>query len=501
MSGLSYHKSQSKRSFLWLVLGVVLLILSNGRWVAPIAAWLAPLFLLRFMRTRRFLTGIIIGIPVYVAASWLMWLHMLMPGDWDWFGVLFIGGMGLVLFLPFVIDRLIAPRYSGFLSTLVFPLAWTTTEYVISLASPYASFSNLAYTQFGNLPLMQLVSVTGIWGISFMITWFASVANFVWEGDFRPARIRQVVYAFGIVLAAVLLYGGVRLTYCAPSGETVRIASIIRSDEYRESLRAVEFLRDKQAVGFAERDRLLEQSRRAARLGARIVFWQETAVSLIYEEEEFIAPGRELARDEEIYLGMTYYTVARNAAGEPATPGETATLPENKFVMIDPNGEVLWRYSKAHPVPGEGIAAGDGVIPFAETPYGTIAPVICFDLDFPGYVSQVGRRGGDILLAPSFDWKEIDPLNTHAAVFRAIENGCSLVRCTAYGLSLGTDYQGRVRSASDYFTTDERVMLSDLPTAGVWTPYPHIRELFAWIMAIGLVLMVCLGWFGPGRNR
>ncbi|MBN2225956.1 MAG: hypothetical protein JW763_01185 [candidate division Zixibacteria bacterium] len=492
MSGSAFHKNTTGRSYLWLIAAAVLLVVSNGRWIAPVAAWLAPLFLIRFLRSRRPLSGIVIGAVGYVAASMVMWLRMLMTGGWDWFSVLFVGAMGVVMFLPFVLDRLIAPRHHGFVSTLVFPLAWTTMEYIVSLVSPFATYSNLAYTQYGNLPLMQLASITGIWGIAFLVTWFASTANYVWEGEFHIARIRQALYIYGGILAIVLLYGGVRISYFAPAGKTVRIAGILRSDGYRDEMSTAEYLRDKQAVGFAERDRLLAQSRRAAQLGANVVIWQETAVSLIYEEEAFLAPGYEVAREEGIYLGMTYYTVSRNADGEPADRGEAVTLPDNKFVMIDPNGEIVWEYHKAHPLFGEHIEPGDGVIPFVATPFGIIAPVICFDLDVPDYIGKVGRHGGDILLAPSFDWRQITPLNTHAAVFRAVENGCALVRCTAHGLSVGVDCQGRVRGALDSFTTDERVMICDVPVDGVGTLYPHIRDLFAWIMAVGFVLIAVM---------
>ena len=41
-------------SYLWLVLAFVLsLFAMNGTWDFPLAAWLSPLFLLRFTRTHR----------------------------------------------------------------------------------------------------------------------------------------------------------------------------------------------------------------------------------------------------------------------------------------------------------------------------------------------------------------------------------------------------------------------------------------------------------------
>ncbi|UCD17150.1 MAG: hypothetical protein JSV44_11970 [Candidatus Zixiibacteriota bacterium] len=480
----------SRRSYLWLAIGVILLVISSGKWVVPAATWLAPVFIMRFLRTQKAVPGLATGAILYILASLIMWGEMLMPDGWAWYPILLISGLGLAMFSPYLIDRMVSPRLDGFVVTLVFPLGWTTAEYVLSLASPYATFSSLAYTQYGNLPLMQLVSVTGIWGIPLLITWFAAVVNWIWESEYPRARLRCAFGIYGIILIAVLLLGGVRLTIFAPGEETVRVASVTTAPDYRIRLREVSTLSEKQVVGIEQRDLLLEQSRRAARLGAGIVFWQEYAVALVSAEEAFIIPGRQLARDEQIYLGMAYSTVARNENGDPASPGERATPPENKIVMIDPSGAIIWEYLKANPIPGEGIMRGNGIIPVRDTPYGRLASVICFDLDFPGFILQAGRDDVDILLAPSYDWKEIVPLSTHVAVFRAVENGCSLIRCTGHGLSIATDYQGRVRSSVDYFTSDQRVMIADVPVGGVATLYSLIGDLFAWLCAAGLVAVI-----------
>jgi apolipoprotein N-acyltransferase len=63
--------------------------------------------------------------------------------------------------LPYLADRLSTPRLGGFVATLVFPLAYTTIEYLASFG-PFGTITSLANTQYGNLPLLQLVSVTGI---------------------------------------------------------------------------------------------------------------------------------------------------------------------------------------------------------------------------------------------------------------------------------------------------------------------------------------------------
>jgi apolipoprotein N-acyltransferase len=98
----------------------------------------------------------------------------------------------------------------------------------------------------------------------------------------------------------------------------------------------------------------------------------------------------------------------------------------------------------------------------------------------------------DIMLVPSNDWREIDPWHSHMARFRAIEQGFNMVRHTSSGLSIATDYQGRVLASMDHFVTDHRAMVAYVPTRGVRTLYSRIGDLFAWICIAGLIAAVGL---------
>jgi len=56
--------------YLWLIIGFIFLIFSNGTFnIIPIATWLAPLFLLRFLGTQNKLKGLLIFLPVYILVS------------------------------------------------------------------------------------------------------------------------------------------------------------------------------------------------------------------------------------------------------------------------------------------------------------------------------------------------------------------------------------------------------------------------------------------------
>ena len=79
----------------------------------------------------------------------------------------------------------------------------------------------------------------------------------------------------------------------------------------------------------------------------------------------------------------------------------------------------------------------------------------------------------------------------------AIENGYSLIRNGYHGVSIAVDYHGKMLSQLDNFTTDERVMIADLPTEGIQTIYALVGDLFAWLCVLGTVGLIGLAI----RNR
>ena len=117
----------------------------------------------------------------------------------------------------------------------------------------------------------------------------------------------------------------------------------------------------------------------------------------------------------------------------------------------------------------------------ADTPYGRIGAAICFDMDFPGFIRQAGKQGVDIMLVPAFDWEPIKPYHTQVGLFRALENGMSVVRQVNTGTSMAVDYQGRLLGYQDYFATEDRLMLADVPVKGVKTGYTVIGDGFAYL--------------------
>ncbi|MGQ9546664.1 MAG: nitrilase-related carbon-nitrogen hydrolase [Dehalococcoidia bacterium] len=480
----------NRLSFLWLALASILVLFSNGKWNIPVATWLSLVFALRFFRTQPTKRGFI----VYTLVS-------IIPFYFAWQGVVPIPGIGYFIFVVmiclfsasiFLTDRLLAPHLKGFASTLVFPSAFVTMQYIMTLASPYGSFGSLAYTQYGNLPLLQILSVTGLSGVTFLLAWFASVVNWAWEQQLEWRKVWRGVVTYVGVLAVILIGGGASLI-SQPSSDATRIATILAtqifemSQDIRNSLyrflsgNVTETeLKSIRAELNANIEDLFERSEREARAGARIVFWSEVAGYVLKEDElALIERGRTLASQEGIYLGMALATLSFGQR-----------LFENKIVLIEPSGEVAWEYLKARPVPGENSLRGDGEILTLDTPYGKVAVAICFDMDFPDLIRQAGEAEVDLMFNPANDWKEVGPLRMRMATFRAIENGFSLIRPASNGFSVATDSHGQVLAITDYVTSEDPVMIAFVPTGGRKTIYSEIGDVFAWLCMAGLVTAI-----------
>ena len=130
-------------SLLWLALALGLSLFAvNGRWDIALAAWLFPVFLLRFARTQNPVVGFL-GAWFVSTAAFLFWYWQTLSS----LSVFFIGiGVIAAAFqaLPYLLDRIFSFRLRGFLSTLIFPLASVLIDYLKTQVSPLGSIGSIA---------------------------------------------------------------------------------------------------------------------------------------------------------------------------------------------------------------------------------------------------------------------------------------------------------------------------------------------------------------------
>jgi apolipoprotein N-acyltransferase len=464
--------------------GTGFLAVSNGRWNIAIAAWFFPYLFLRYFRARHTLPGIMTGAAAFVAVYlFMIWFTLDFEALSPAFRIVSGVAYGLVFLVPFIADHLIAARIPGPLSTLLFPCVWVTVEYLLGCLT--GTWFSLAYTQYGHLPLMQIVSVTGIWGISFLVAWFGSALRYLKEIGFSWSMGRWLVCGYAAVAAAVLGYGWIRIHFASPVHGVLQSASIVNDESSLKNL--ISTTAEYKTEAFRDRaNRALEEmmgrSRAAAQKGAGLVAWQEYALCLPESDEaELVRQGGELARTEGVHLVMAVALL----------PGDFPNHPwVNKLIWVGPDGRARALYQKSKPARTlEPIMAGKGIPPVVDTVWGKIAAFIGADLDYPQIARQAAKPGAGLLLAPSLDWKAVATLHTRMGVFRSIENGCSLIRAAGQGQSIAVDGFGRTLATLNYFNSPERIMFASVPMIRAFTLYTYIGDLFAWLAMAGTIFL------------
>jgi apolipoprotein N-acyltransferase len=232
-------------------------------------------------------------------------------------------------------------------------------------------------------------------------------------------------------------------------------------------------------------DAYFEATVREAQAGAKLVIWPEVSAAAPpqwgAEPAPLIARAQEVARQNGIYLAVPLYVGASDAAWSY----------ENKLLLIDPTGAIVMEHVKfGGSISEAGRRIGDRKLRTVATPFGVLSGAICYDADYPVVIKQTAGNGTGLLIVPSKDWLEIDPVHTHMAVFRAIENGTSLWRQTDTGLSIAVDPYGRVLAQTDFFTATDPTMVAQVPVKHVATLYGSFGGWFEWLCVAGFLLVM-----------
>ncbi len=452
---------RARPRWIWLLLGTLALCFSNGATANIAAAWLAPVLLLRSAAVGRPLAAW--GFPALaIALSTCVTMRGVIPVAPMEFLVtcLVSGALGA---LPYLGHRVLAPRLGAVAGSLVFPSASVTLLYLLSASSPFGTWGVDGYVQAGFPLLPQFAAIAGIWGVTFLVFWFASAV-----------QDRIALRAFAIVFVPVLAFGAAwKTTAPAPSART-NVAALTTPaglpDKFFDGCTTRGDAGCRNAGARKRMDALFSRAADAANGGAALVVWPEAGTQ--YDaalERDFVARARDFAREHRIYL----------VAGAARVADNRKAPMENKAMVFTPTGDLAFEYHKAIPVPGEPIIAGDRVIRTVDTPFGRLGVVICFDADFPMLVRQARRQGVDVLAIPANDWRAITPMHGQMARFRAIENGFTIVRAASNGLSLIADSTGTVLASVDSHSMPGGIAAARLPVAARNTPYSRIGDAFA----------------------
>ncbi|OGU55806.1 MAG: hypothetical protein A2V66_01330 [Ignavibacteria bacterium RBG_13_36_8] len=487
----------------WLILAMLFLFLSGGDHPLEIAVWLSPLLLLRFFREVKLWKGVIFTLPLIVVVS-LIADNGMTPIPMDIVIKLTIIN-SVILLIPYLADKLLTQSLPKSIKTFLFPMAVVAVEAFVASNFTGGTWGNPAYG-IENMPLLQLTSITGIWGLMFLIYWSASVLNEIWEHRHTLGGIRKLIIVFIGILIIVYGFGLWRLHNEKPADNMIRVAGIAPGPEYRAEMMEIfgkifsarrTGVFDEEGIRAAieiQSQKLLSESIKMAQSGNEVVAWSEGATFIFKSDEEaYIQHAIQSAREYKFYLGMSVVVLDDSCQKLLAN---NQPFVENKLLLITPDGNIAWEYLKSNLAPGYESAMtirGDRILKSANTAKGPVTGVICYDMDFPQYIRQAGIMKSDLLIAPSNDWLEIKNTHSKMARMRAIENGVSLLRPTSSGISIAVDPYGNIISYVDDFKGKGAPLVAVLPMGSVQTLYSTLGDFWIWVCAFGGVILIVLG--------
>lgn len=409
-------------------------------------------------------------------------------------------------FFAMIISRLwlaMGPR-----SLVAAPFVWVASELGRTYVLTGFPWVLLGYSQVSVLPIAQLASVVGVYGLSWLV---AAVGSALAYATVAPRvsgarRWRALLAPYGPLAACLILivaiggWGAARVS----RGELTRAGESISVGLIQGNVDQADKWDDRRASGIF-RD-YLAMTRRAIAGGAQVVLWPESSTPFYFEEDR---PGAEQVR-----------AIAREA-GVPILLGsdqiDRSTPPTryyNSAFLVRPDGSTGGVYRKMHLVPfGEYVPLKqilffaaplvEAVSDFSAGNEAVLLPVrghlmstaICYEIVYPDLVRQSVVGGSELLSTITNDaWfgRTSAPYQHFAqASMRAIENGRYLVRSANTGISGIVDPYGRVQAQTAIY--QQAVVVGEARFLSSRTIYSRIGDAFAYastVLTLALLLAV-----------
>lgn len=412
---------------------------------------------------------------------------------------LILVGFSVVFGLPYLLLwSAVHPlrRRLGGLWILALPAWLVVVEWAAMYMLLFPFQQGVAHYQ--SLVVWQLVSVTGVWGVSFLVMFTnCALAECIYRHrEGRPLPVRWMCAAAATV-SLVLLFGAWRYPQIEAEleqGKTLQVAQLQMGDTMKERLK------------MPRRKVLAEwiNKTRAVPKGTDLVVWPEGASPAPVAEERYRKHFTTLAKD-----GGFDLLIGSGAREEKMIDGKKDRVLFNSVYHVDDKGNISERYDKMTPLPfgeyrplpkllaplwsrikGPGrFSAGEKAVSFDVSGLRVATP-ICYE----AILSYVCRRfeSPDMFINVTNDaWfgdGSASTLHGMLAAIRATEFGVPLLRSTYTGTSFYVEPHGRIVYRTELFTDVDRVIT--VRTGTVPTIYARFGDWFVYLCMLALAGML-----------
>lgn len=386
------------------------------------------------------------------------------------------------------------------------PAIWVTTELGRQYLWDGFPWALLGYSQVTILPVAQLASFLGVYGLSGLLALTSAAAAGIVVHRGRGRWL--FAGGAGVLVVASVVWGQARLraSPLLTAGSPVRVAvlqgNIAQEEKWNPALRD------------AITNRYLEMTRQAVAQGATFVMWPESSAPFFFEQDLVRgAAVRRLARESQATLLIGSDQIEPVKAS-PEVDRATARYYNAAFV-VKPDGTVGAIYRKMHLVPfGEYVPLKallffvgpivESLTDFTPGEEPVLLPIgdhlastaICYEVIYPNLIRRFVRNGSELLTTITNDawYGRSSAAYQHwdQASMRAIEQGRYLARAANTGISGFVDPYGRIMTKTELFK--EEIVVRDVRFLNARTIYNRIGDLAAWLSAAFTAAALLAAW-------
>jgi len=387
---------------------------------------------------------------------------------------------------------------------LVGATSWTSMEMLQSHLLTGFPWNLLGISQIDLLPLVQLASVTGVYGVSFLVAWI-SLALLLAIGQIasqpgQPLFWSRELLPAGTILVLVTTLGFQHIQTSRAS--TDKPARLIRLALIQPSVDQTVIWEGREPEKRFEE--LLRLSTDALEHNPDLLVWPESALPSSLSSPERVS---QFIKNNQIPLIFNEIDVSLPTTNGNRKLFNAAFLMNDQGVVIDrahkhqlvmfgeytPWAGTFPFLSKLSPI-GQGFSRGEkpGIL-HLDSPDLKIGTLICFEDAFPSLAREAAKQNPDLIVNLTNDaWfgqSQAQWQHARAAAFRAIETGIPLVRCTNNGITCWIDPFGRIRtgtieSPDDVYKKSYKVLEITLPSKSSERPYTQYvqdGDFFGWL--------------------
>lgn len=388
------------------------------------------------------------------------------------------------------------------------PAAWVAFEWLRSWLFGGFPWAILGASQAHVLPVVQLASLTGVYGLSCLLVAVSTAAAAISLS--RHARHFQLAAGVAALLVLIVSIGVFRLVdnRLTQTGTPLRVGIVQGS--IPEDLKFDPAYRD----GIIRR--YVALSRQVIQSGARLVVWPESSTPFYFKLDSDLAqPVRALAVET-----RTPFIIGTDDL-VPASAGQPERL-YNASIVLGADGKSHDEYRKVYLAPfgeyvpfkrllffvGPLVQAVSDFTPGTEasvlrTSVGTVSTCICYESVYPWLSREFVEHGSQLLAIITndawFGYSAAAAQHFDQGAVRAVEEGRYVVRAANTGISGVVDPYGRVIQETALFMPI--AFVADVRLLDDRTIYSRTGDWVAYLAAALTVGLIFLGWrHGPRQS-